>query len=119
MGAADLGGRTVVDWDRVCELREEIGSDDFNEVLQLFLEEAEEVIARLGAAGEAAALESDLHCLKGSALNLGLTVLARICQDGERRSATGSVDVSVSDITLCYRQSREALVQGLRRLDAA
>jgi HPt (histidine-containing phosphotransfer) domain-containing protein len=100
-------------------LRQEIGNEDFNEVLHLFLDEADEVIARLGAAGDAASLESDLHCLKGSALNLGLTDLARICQDGERHAAAGSIAVSVPEVARCYRLSRESLVQGLVRLDAA
>lgn len=119
MWVATKGGRAVVDWDRVNELRQEIGSEDFNEVLQLFLDEADEVIARLGAAEDAAALESDLHCLKGSALNLGLKDLAGICQEGERRAAAGSVAVSVADVASCYHLSREMLVQGLARLDAA
>jgi HPt (histidine-containing phosphotransfer) domain-containing protein len=100
-------------------LRQEIRSEDFNEVLHLFLDEADEVIARLGTAGDAASLESDLHCLKGSALNLGLTELARICQDGERSAAAGSIVVSVPEVARCYHLSREALLEGLVRLEAA
>lgn len=112
-------GKVVVDWDRVCELRSEIGIADFDEVLQLFLDETDEAIAKLGSASSAAAMEAGLHCLKGSALNLGLSDLARLCQDEERKAAAGTPCGPISAVTDCYHQSRDVLVKGLRKLDAA
>ena len=84
----------MIDWGRVRDLRSEIGAEDFAEVVAMFLDEADEVIARLTAERGAKALESDLHFLKGAALNLGFDALAAICQDGERRAAAGDVYVA-------------------------
>lgn len=39
----------MIDWERVADLRSEIGDDGFDEVIALFLEETDEVIARLSA----------------------------------------------------------------------
>ena len=36
----------MIDWGRVKDLRSEIGAEDFSDVVALFLEEADEVIAR-------------------------------------------------------------------------
>lgn len=115
---AIMGG-VVVDWDRVTELREEIGMDDFDEVFALFLEEADEAVARLLQATDARAMESDLHFLKGSALNLGLGDLAHICQIFERSAATGQVGFPLSEISDCYGKSRVALEEGLAKARAA
>ena len=61
----------MIDWERVADLRSEVGEDDFFEVVDMFLEEVEEVIDRLTSSPEPARFEDDLHFLKGSALNLG------------------------------------------------
>ncbi len=76
----------MIDWTRVRELREEIGADDFGEVVDLFLEEADEVIARLSAMPEEET-GAALHFLKGMALNLGFADVARLCQQGEAGGA--------------------------------
>jgi len=79
----------MIDWDRVRDLKAEIGEADFVEVAAMFLEEADEVIGRISPAHGAVALEKDLHFLKGAALNLGFAQLASLCQDGERRAPPG------------------------------
>ena len=61
----------MICWERVNELREEMGADDFQEVVGLFLEEVEEVLVRLQSNPDPAAYEQDMHFLKGSAMNLG------------------------------------------------
>lgn len=81
-------GALMIDWMRVDELRAEVGDDGFYEVVDLFLEETDEVIARLLEVDDAA-LGRDMHFLKGSALNLGLQELAKMCQDGERLCGAG------------------------------
>ena len=81
-------GAMMIDWTRVDELRAEVGDDGFDEVVDLFLEETDEVIARLLEVDDSA-LGSDMHFLKGSALNLGLSELAKLCQDGERLCGGG------------------------------
>ena len=55
----------MIDWERVKELRGEIGDDDFAEVAAMFLEEADEAVGRLVPGLTANAMEADLHFLKG------------------------------------------------------
>jgi HPt (histidine-containing phosphotransfer) domain-containing protein len=109
----------VINWERVDELRDEIGADGFVEVVALFLDEADEAVARLDG-GTAAGLAADLHFLKGAALNLGLSRLADLCQQGERAAARGeggTVDVAV--VRQTYALAREALLAGLAGRPAA
>ena len=37
----------MIHWPRVVELRDEVGPEDFDEVVDLFIEEVQEVIERL------------------------------------------------------------------------
>jgi len=75
----------MINWERVNELRDEVGAEDFKEVVDLFLEEVEEVLERLRDKPDPSRFEEDLHFLKGSALNLGFTALGDLCQKGERQ----------------------------------
>lgn len=70
----------MIDWHRADALRAEIGADDFDEVAALFLQECDETIAAMCAAGLAG--PDALHFLKGAALNLGFDALARLCAEG-------------------------------------
>ncbi|HKL65029.1 MAG TPA: Hpt domain-containing protein [Roseovarius sp.] len=104
----------MIDWDRVRELREEIGPDAFEEVLDLFLEEAETALAMLRTATADDDLEAQLHFLKGSALNLGFATLAELCNDGEGKSRAGAPDsVSIPEIVSGYETSKAAFLAGI------
>ena len=109
----------MIDWGRVHALRDEIGAADFAEVVTLFLEEADEVVARLSNRLGAPRLEADLHFLKGAALNLGFDALAVACQDGERRAATGDVDIDLGGIRQVYAASKSGFDAGLGQACAA
>jgi len=110
----------MIDWERVQELRSEIGPDSFMEVLEMFLEEADGVAERLASGVPDAELEAELHFLKGSALNLGLDQLAGLCQAGERAAAHGAAaGVDKGAVMLAYAVSRAALLQGLATASAA
>ena len=100
----------MIDWTRVAELRSEIGEDDFTEVIVLFLEEADEVIARLRL-GDRTRLAHDLHFLKGSALNLGFRALSTLCAEAEAVAGTGTIP-DVSAITATWQASRQAFLSG-------
>ncbi|MCB6178012.1 Hpt domain-containing protein [Rhodobacter sp. Har01] len=109
----------MIDWDRLNELRDEIGEDDLAEVVVIFLDEADEVIGRL-ASGQSTNLESDLHFLKGSALNLGLSDLAGLCQDGEKRAAAGdNASVDLARVASLYEASKRSFLGALARGSAA
>ena len=97
----------MIDWDRLNQLRTEVGEDDFDEVVALFLEEVDEVVARLAANPDPATYEADLHFLKGSALNLGFSDLAALCEAGERAAAAGRArDVRIAPVLDSYARSR-------------
>jgi histidine phosphotransfer protein HptB len=103
----------MIDWTRIAELRSEIGDEDLDEVVGLFLEETDEVIARLSGGVAVSTLESDLHFLKGSALNLGFSALAEMCQTGERMAASGSgASIDLQPIIALYYASKVAFLQG-------
>lgn len=103
-----------MNWDRISELRDEIGPDDFGEVVDLFMEEVEEVIDRLRQGVPLTDLEKELHFLKGSALNLGFESLSELCQDGETRSAQGAAaEVDIGPIISAYEKSKTKFLNGL------
>ena len=86
----------MVNWDRLSELREEVGEDDLAEVVTLFCEEVEEVLALLGTA-RSADMPNHLHFLKGSALNIGFEAGSARCQKEELRikeNANAVIDVT-------------------------
>ena len=108
----------MIDWDRVRELQDEIGKDEFAEVVTMFLDEADEVLTRITPAGGAALLRDDCHFLKGAALNLGFASLAHLCQTAERRAKDGDCAINLIEMRRCYHASREALIMGLAELAA-
>ncbi|WP_138466296.1 Hpt domain-containing protein [Poseidonocella sp. HB161398] len=77
----------MLDWARIEELRDEVGAEDFAEVVELFLEEAGETLGRLGPATAGVA---ELHFLKGAALNLGFAEFAQLCREAELAARQGS-----------------------------
>jgi HPt (histidine-containing phosphotransfer) domain-containing protein len=108
-GVADM-----IDWKRVAELREEIGADGFIEVADMFLDEAEGAVQALTGGLPPEEVEGQLHFLKGSALNLGLSELAAICQEGERKAAAGhGAEVDTAKVAAIYRASRSSLLAEL------
>ena len=113
-------GCVMILWSRVTELRDEVGPEDFKEVIALFLDEVEEVIDRLRQDADRSQLEQDLHFLKGSALNLGFATFSDLCQDGERLAAEGDEDsVDLAVIVEVYDRSKVAFFNGLQEHLAA
>ena len=90
---------------RVEALCQEIGEDGFPEVLEMFLSESAQVVARLQGTTDPAAIAADLHFLKGSALTMGLDELAAYCLRVEQGAA---FDPSVLDDL--FTRSRAALL---------
>jgi HPt (histidine-containing phosphotransfer) domain-containing protein len=104
----------MIDWDRVKTLRQEVGDDAFDEVISLFVEEVDEVVARLQDSPDPSRFEQDLHFLKGSALNLGFAELGDLCQDAERLAASGRPGkIDLAAIIACYGRSRGAFLDRL------
>jgi HPt (histidine-containing phosphotransfer) domain-containing protein len=110
----------MIDWQRVTTLRDEIGADDFEEVVPLFLEEVEAITDELRQFSDVTTLESQLHFLKGSALSLGFAAFSTMCHDGELKAGKGRGDeVDVTAILDCYEDSKQAFLTGLSQGHAA
>lgn len=104
----------MIDWDRVAELRSEIGDAGFPEVVELFLEEVGEVLDALPGPDAPAELAAQLHFLKGSALNLGFGAFGALCAGGERRlRASPPRPPDLAELRDCYDRSRGKLLAGL------
>lgn len=105
----------MIDWARVSELRDEIGPEDFGEVVDLFLMEVEGAIELLdGASGNPIVTEEQMHFLKGAALNLGFAALAEICQTGEKAAAAGDANaVPDGQVRQTFEASRESFLTDL------
>lgn len=101
----------MIDWGRVDELRDEVGAEAFDEVLELFLEEVDEAMGRLEADGDPDGLSADLHFVRGSALNLGLRDFCALCQMCEQQLAQGQ-DVDLGPLHDSYARSKAVLLAG-------
>ena len=96
----------MIDWERVDELRDEVGAEDFDEVVQLFLGEVETTISKMREAPDMTTLEADLHFLKGAALNLGFSAFSDLCQKGEHMAGRGEAEaVDLPGILDCFDAS--------------
>jgi len=103
----------MIDWSRVDQLRAEVGADAFDEVVEPFLDEVDEVVRRLKS-GDRTALTDDLHFLKGSALTLGFRELSGLCVLEEMSVAENGPDaVDLTALTDCYARSRSVFLEQL------
>lgn len=110
----------MIDWERVDELRDEIGKEDFDEVVEIFLEEVEEVIALFSGDVARDQIETHLHFLKGSALNLGFRNLSALCQIGESAAAHNQFDqIDLSAVVASYERSKAEFLAALSSQSAA
>ena len=110
----------MIDWARVSELCDEVGAEDFDEVVELFLEEVDEAIAALRDLTDLSELEPQCYFLKSSALNIGFRDFANLCQAGEAAVAAGQgADVDIAAIVQSYTGAREVFInQSAERLAA-
>ncbi|MBV7395291.1 Hpt domain-containing protein [Mameliella sediminis] len=105
----------MIDWSRVEEMIDEIGAEDFAEVVELFLDEVETAIDALDAsAGNPVVTEEQMHFLKGAALNIGFATLAELCREGEKAAANGTPDkITPAQVRSAFEDSRLAFQRDL------
>lgn len=112
MRTLSIVGFNMIDWSRVVELRDEVGCEDFEEVVSLFLEEVDEAMTRLFAGVDADSLAADLHFLRGSAVSLGFSEFSNRCSAAEKAVACSADDLdAIKDI---YRRSKNEFLAGLK-----
>jgi len=107
----------LIDWDRLTELRTDIGEEDFADVAFLFVSEISEHLNGL-VADPSAARAADFHCLRGSAANLGFVALAAMCDTAEKAAKSGHIP-DVSAISSCFSQSLASAAEKVPELTAA
>jgi HPt (histidine-containing phosphotransfer) domain-containing protein len=112
-------GGYMINWARVVELREEIGAEDFDEVVELFLCEVEERVEHLDSEKPLSEIEEDLHFLKGSALNLGFTSFANLCHEGEIKAQTGQIFSKLGEVESAFIESKGLFLSELKKMVAA
>jgi len=104
----------MLDWNRISNLRNEVGPDDFGEVVDLFLEEADSVTLTLAAQTGDKDLEEALHFLKGSALTLGFSDLSDLCQISETLASRGQAnEIDLKPILTSYEVSKSRFLSDL------
>ncbi|MDF1854970.1 Hpt domain-containing protein [Pseudooceanicola sp.] len=103
----------MIDWSKAHELIAEIGPDDFIEVAKLFLSDADDVVDAL-LPDEA--LARQLHYLRGSAVTMGFTAVAALCQQGEATIDGQRLDeIDLGEIARTYWKSRQIYLEELPR----
>ena len=104
----------MINWARVRELRDDVGGDEFADIIEIFLGEVHDIAAALREVGEDHELELHLHALKNAALNLGFTDLSDLCQTTEALAGSvqgtsvdldgilGCLDASLTQFNTCW-----------------
>ncbi len=77
-----------VDLDRLTSLRDDIGAEDFADVVLLFFTEIGEKLEQMREAAGSLS-PGDFHFLRGSAANLGFTAMVEACERAETACAEG------------------------------
>lgn len=107
-------GIEMIDWDRMNSLRDDVGADEFDEVVELFFEEIDDIIDRLRTSPDPSTLGEDLHALKGCAQGMGFRAFARLCQAGETQCSAGTPeDVDLQGILQVYASSKRIFLEEL------
>ena len=97
----------MIDWARVEELRNDMGEEGFDEVVELFLEEMDDRISAMKSGSEASRAE-DLHFLKGCSANVGFSSLRDLCTNAEQDDS-----VSMTAVWACYDKSKVEFLAGV------
>lgn len=102
----------MVSWKRIDELRAEIGDEDFEEILTMFLSEVEESLGRMGNPIGIELLQEELHALRGAALNVGMQKVAMLCGDAEDAIKHGRQTApDLAPVTEAFQASRKILFE--------
>ncbi|MGN0932016.1 Hpt domain-containing protein [Falsigemmobacter intermedius] len=100
------------------DLRSDVGEDGFADLIALFLEETDGVVARMTAPGPKMDPAADFHFLKGAARNLGLESFSAVCHEAELAAAAGQpAPLSPADLDAAWRESRIRLLAQLGMAD--
>lgn len=106
-----MEGCMVIDWGQVKSLQNDVGHNEFDEIVELFLEEVKSIVEKLRKSPNISELENDMQSLKGSALNLGFEAFSQMCLSGEKMAAAGKADlVNLTAIVACFELSKAKFI---------
>lgn len=105
----------AINWARVQDLRDEVGTEDLSEIIDVFLEDMTDRLAPLRADPAPQVTASLLHDLKGTAANLGFDGLADLCRRSEHGLAAGQPP-DCAALVACFDASVPLLLDGLSGL---
>jgi len=103
----------MINWDRVAELLDDFGEEDFEEIVTLFVEEVDACFAEMQ--NQSGSFAERLHFLKGSAANLGFQALHTQCQALETNIDTSQTP----ELLALYEASKSAFFAGLAQQKAS
>ena len=104
----------MINWERVTALRNEVGPEDFDEIVELFLVEVDEEITTLAGGGQYETLAEKLHFLKGSAMSLGFQDFSELCQAGEVSLLKNpNSDIDLNEIAASFQTTRAVFIDEL------
>lgn len=98
----------MIDWDRINELKNDFGEDDFLEIVEMFLAEVEEKLEALPDQPRSA-LSEDFHFLKGSAANLGFRLFKSLCSQYEKAPDPDAI----KEVQDAFLASKTAFLEGV------
>lgn len=101
----------MINWMQLRQLQSDVGKDEMDEVVELFLTEVDEAIeAFQNNAGTMAFADKGAayHFLKGCAFNLGFQAFGEKCSEAEEVSKQDkNPDISLSDLIALYTASKD------------
>ena len=108
---------TLIDWDRLMSLRDDIGEEDFADVVLVFFTEMEAKLAELSEDADRADANA-FHFLRGGAANLGFVAMAEACAAAEAACRAGGPP-DLQAVTCAFLASLAEARPRLPELDAA
>ncbi len=107
----------MICWERVRQLRNDVGEECFREIVDAFLDEMDATTGKLAETTDAIRQRAQFHFLKGNALNLGFSELAGQCASCENATLCAAVSAGeIEEVVASYRNARSMFEAGLREL---
>lgn len=106
----------MIDWERVLEMRGDVGDAEFRPILELFLDEIETVVFRLPG-NDRAQTVADFHFLTGCARSLGFRRFSQVCEGLEALAERQALPQGyIDDALTVYADSKRLFVRDLDRM---
>lgn len=102
----------MIDWNRVIELRDELGADEAAPIFDMILQEVEAQLSGLHA--QPGPLADDLHMLRGLAVNLGFVDFCALCLHAEQQLARDEgFDLGPAALRASFGHSKQLFLRDL------